>query len=89
MAALRLSDRAVIMDTGEVVFSGTAKEVLENEQLGTTIWRFDETRHHKTASKALLWSRDALPVRRQKRHGVIGETVSEHGVERQMALSSR
>lgn len=33
VAALRLSDRAVIMDTGEVVFSGTAKEVLENEQL--------------------------------------------------------
>lgn len=33
VAALRLSDRAVIMDTGEVVFSGTAQEVLENEQL--------------------------------------------------------
>lgn len=33
VAALRLSDRAVIMDTGEVVFSGTAQEVLDNEQL--------------------------------------------------------
>lgn len=33
VAALRLSDRAVIMDTGTVVFSGTAKEVLENSQL--------------------------------------------------------
>ncbi len=33
VAALRLSDRAVIMDTGVVAFSGTAKEVLENEQL--------------------------------------------------------
>jgi branched-chain amino acid transport system ATP-binding protein len=33
VAALRLSDRAVIMDTGEVVFDGTAQEVLENEQL--------------------------------------------------------
>ncbi len=33
VAALRLSDRAVIMDTGTVVFRGTAKEVLENEEL--------------------------------------------------------
>jgi branched-chain amino acid transport system ATP-binding protein len=33
VAALRLSDRAVIMDTGEVVFDGSAKDVLENEQL--------------------------------------------------------
>ena len=33
VAALRLSDRAVIMDTGEIVFSGTAKEVLDNKQL--------------------------------------------------------
>ena len=33
VAALRLSDRAVIMDTGEVVFSGTAQEVLDNEEL--------------------------------------------------------
>jgi branched-chain amino acid transport system ATP-binding protein len=33
VAALRLSDHAVIMDTGTVVFSGTAKEVLENSQL--------------------------------------------------------
>lgn len=33
VAALRLSDRAVIMDTGQVVYSGTAQEVLDNEQL--------------------------------------------------------
>ncbi len=33
VAALRLSDRAVIMDTGQIVFTGTAKELLENPQL--------------------------------------------------------
>ena len=33
VAALKLADRAVILDTGSVVFDGTAKEVLENEQL--------------------------------------------------------
>lgn len=33
VAALRLSDRAVIMDTGQIVFSGSAKEVLDNEEL--------------------------------------------------------
>jgi branched-chain amino acid transport system ATP-binding protein len=33
VAALNLSDRAVILDTGEVVFDGSAKEVLENEEL--------------------------------------------------------
>ena len=33
VAALKLADRAVILDTGGVVFSGTAKEVLENEKL--------------------------------------------------------
>ncbi|MEZ5870290.1 MAG: ABC transporter ATP-binding protein [Nitratireductor sp.] len=33
VAALRLSDRAVIMDTGQIVFSGSAKEVLDNEDL--------------------------------------------------------
>jgi branched-chain amino acid transport system ATP-binding protein len=33
VAALRLSDRAVIMDTGQVVFTGTAKEVLDNADL--------------------------------------------------------
>ncbi|MCO6187151.1 ABC transporter ATP-binding protein [Rhizobium sp. L1K21] len=33
VAALRLSDRAVIMDTGQVVFSGSAQEVLDNEDL--------------------------------------------------------
>ncbi|SON55451.1 LIV-I protein F [Hartmannibacter diazotrophicus] len=33
IAALRLSDRAVILDTGEVAFEGSAKEVLENADL--------------------------------------------------------
>ena len=33
VAALRLSDRAVIMDTGQVVFSGSAKDVLDNAEL--------------------------------------------------------
>ncbi|PCH81511.1 MAG: ABC transporter ATP-binding protein [Hyphomicrobiales bacterium] len=33
VAALKLADRAVILDTGEVVFSGTAKEVLDDEAL--------------------------------------------------------
>jgi branched-chain amino acid transport system ATP-binding protein len=33
VAALKLADRAVILDTGEVAFTGTAKEVLENAQL--------------------------------------------------------
>jgi branched-chain amino acid transport system ATP-binding protein len=33
VAALELSDRAVILDTGEVAFDGTAKEVLESEEL--------------------------------------------------------
>ncbi len=31
--ALELADRAVILDTGGIVFDGTAAEVLENEQL--------------------------------------------------------
>ncbi len=31
--ALKLADRAVILDTGGVVFDGTAQEVLENESL--------------------------------------------------------
>jgi branched-chain amino acid transport system ATP-binding protein len=31
--ALELSDRAVILDTGGIVFDGTASEVLENEEL--------------------------------------------------------
>jgi branched-chain amino acid transport system ATP-binding protein len=31
--ALNLADRAVILDTGNVVFDGTAKEVLDNEDL--------------------------------------------------------
>ena len=33
VAALKLADRAVILDTGSVVFDGSASEVLENEQL--------------------------------------------------------
>ena len=33
IAALKLADRAVILDTGTVVFDGTAEEVLENEEL--------------------------------------------------------
>lgn len=33
VAALNLADRAVILDTGTVVFDGTASEVLENEEL--------------------------------------------------------
>lgn len=33
VAALRLSDRAVILDTGEVAFTGTAQEVLDSEEL--------------------------------------------------------
>ncbi len=33
VAALKLADRAVILDTGTVVFDGSAKEVLEDEAL--------------------------------------------------------
>jgi branched-chain amino acid transport system ATP-binding protein len=33
VAALKLADRAVILDTGSVVFDGDAKEVLENQAL--------------------------------------------------------
>ncbi|MBV6631942.1 MAG: ABC transporter ATP-binding protein [Alphaproteobacteria bacterium] len=33
IAALHLADRAIILDTGQVVFDGVAKEVLDNEQL--------------------------------------------------------
>lgn len=33
VAALKLADRAVILDTGVVVYDGTAQEVLDNEQL--------------------------------------------------------
>ena len=33
IAALEISDRSVILDTGTVVFDGTASEVLENEDL--------------------------------------------------------
>ncbi|MDP4594950.1 MAG: ABC transporter ATP-binding protein [Beijerinckiaceae bacterium] len=33
VAALKLANRAIILDTGEVVFTGTAREVLDNEQL--------------------------------------------------------
>ena len=33
VAALQLADRAVILDTGELVYQGSAKEVLEDEDL--------------------------------------------------------
>lgn len=33
VAALKLADRAVILDTGEVAFTGTAQEVLDDAQL--------------------------------------------------------
>jgi len=33
IAALHLADRAIILDTGEKVFDGTAQEVLDNEDL--------------------------------------------------------
>lgn len=33
IAALNLADRAIILDTGQVVYDGTAKEVLDNEEL--------------------------------------------------------
>jgi branched-chain amino acid transport system ATP-binding protein len=33
IAALKLADRAVIIDMGEVAFSGSAREVLDNEEL--------------------------------------------------------
>jgi branched-chain amino acid transport system ATP-binding protein len=33
LRALDLADRAVILDTGTVVFDGTAQEVLDNEAL--------------------------------------------------------
>ena len=33
VAALRLSDSALILDTGEIVYAGSAKEVLDNEEL--------------------------------------------------------
>ncbi|ABD87505.1 ABC transporter ATP-binding protein [Rhodopseudomonas palustris] len=33
VAALELSDRAVILDTGEVAFDGTARDVLDSEEL--------------------------------------------------------
>ena len=33
IAALRLADRAIILDMGQVVFDGLAQEVLDNEEL--------------------------------------------------------
>lgn len=36
VAALKLADRAVILDTGEVAFTGTAQEVLDNAELRQT-----------------------------------------------------
>jgi branched-chain amino acid transport system ATP-binding protein len=36
MAALRIADSAIILDMGQVVFRGTAREVLDNEELRET-----------------------------------------------------
>jgi branched-chain amino acid transport system ATP-binding protein len=33
VAALKLADRAVILDTGEVAFTGSARDVLDNAEL--------------------------------------------------------
>ncbi|HCO61190.1 MAG TPA: ABC transporter ATP-binding protein, partial [Porticoccaceae bacterium] len=33
VAALRLADRALILDMGNIVFDGTAQEVLDNEAM--------------------------------------------------------
>lgn len=33
VAALRMSDRAAILDSGEIVFTGSAKELLDNPEL--------------------------------------------------------
>jgi len=33
IAALKLADSALILDTGEIVFRGSAQEVLDNEEL--------------------------------------------------------
>ena len=33
IAALKLADRAIIMDSGEIVFDGTAQAVLDDEEL--------------------------------------------------------
>ena len=33
MAALQLADRALILDMGQIVYQGSAKEVLDNEAL--------------------------------------------------------
>jgi branched-chain amino acid transport system ATP-binding protein len=33
VAALRLADKAIILDTGEIVFRGTAQEMLDSEEL--------------------------------------------------------
>ena len=33
VAALHLADRAIILDMGQIVFDGTAQEVLDNEDL--------------------------------------------------------
>jgi branched-chain amino acid transport system ATP-binding protein len=33
VAALKLADKAIIIDTGHIVFTGSAQEVLENQKL--------------------------------------------------------
>ncbi len=40
VAALNLADRAIILDTGQVVFDGTAKCWITKD-CGTNIWRFN------------------------------------------------
>ena len=36
VAALKLADKSMILDTGEIFFQGTAQEAPENEQLCTS-----------------------------------------------------
>ena len=33
MRALKLADRGVILDTGQIIFDGSAQDVLDNEAL--------------------------------------------------------
>ena len=33
VAALKLADHAIIFNTGEIIFTGTAQEVLDNQEL--------------------------------------------------------
>ena len=38
VAALQLADRALILDMGQIVYEGSAKEVLDNEDLASRIF---------------------------------------------------